>query len=209
TGGKTDGIKIWDANTGELLSKIEHTGIVWILTWTSDQKKLIAGSSESISIFDTATWKQIAMLEGHEQTVWCLAWTSDQKKLIAGSSNSSIRIFDASTWKQTAILKGHEDGVLALCLFQNDLLASTSRDETARLWNLDTNTEVGQPLQHRGFVHGAAFSPDGNLLATGCDSDNNTCVWDITAMLQDAGLEGLLSLPNVSLNTSGSILSSN
>ncbi|OAX38453.1 WD40 repeat-like protein [Rhizopogon vinicolor AM-OR11-026] len=168
TGGKKDGIKIWDANTGELLSTIEH-----------------------------------------QETVWCLAWTSDQKKLIAGSNNGLIRIFDTATWKQTAILEDHKDGINAICLFQNDrLFASTSLDETACLWNIDTNIQVGQPLQHEHSVAGAAFSPDGKLLATGCE-DNNVYVWDIYTILKDAGLEDLLSLPNVCLNSLGSILSSN
>ncbi|OAX30887.1 hypothetical protein K503DRAFT_806602 [Rhizopogon vinicolor AM-OR11-026] len=91
-------------------------------------------------------------------------------------------------------------GVYALCLFQNDrLLASTSRDDTARLWNLDTNIQVGQPLQHKHTVTGAAFSPDGKLLATGCE-DKNAYVWDICTILKDAGLEDLLSLPNVPRN---------
>jgi WD40 repeat protein len=41
------------------------------LGWTSDGKKLISGSSSygPIKIFDTATWKQIAVLEGHKHYV--------------------------------------------------------------------------------------------------------------------------------------------
>jgi hypothetical protein len=75
TGGyKETALKIWDAKTGNLLSAIKHDSTVWSLAWTSDQKKLIASSYPSIRIFDTATWQQIAILEGHTFTVDCLSF---------------------------------------------------------------------------------------------------------------------------------------
>ncbi|KAG2341112.1 WD40 repeat-like protein [Suillus weaverae] len=156
TGGYNEnGIKIWDAKTGKLLSMIKLDRAVWSLAWTSDEKKLIAGLDGSIRIFDTATWQQIADLEGHTRPVY------------------------------------------SITLFQNDrLLASTSWDKTARLWNLDTNLQVGLPLQHdEKYVECAAFSADGKLLSTGCD-DENVYVWDVQAILRTAGLEDLLSIPD-------------
>ena len=67
TGGfQQDGIKIWDARTGELLSTLKQD-VSWVcsLVWTSDQKRLLAGDrNSSITIFDTATWQQIAILKG-------------------------------------------------------------------------------------------------------------------------------------------------
>ena len=130
-----------------------------------------------------------------------MAWTSDQKKIITRSDEGSIRIFDTATWQQIAILEGHEEGVCSLSLFQNDrLLASASNDETARLWNLDTNLQVGPPLQHECLVRSAAISADGKQLVTGCD-DKNAYVWDIHTILKDAGLEDLLSIHNVNTST--------
>lgn len=81
-------------------------------------------------------------------------------------------------------------------MLQNDrLLASTSWDGTARLWNLDTHLQVGSPLQHDKDVQCAAFSADGKLLSTGCD-DENAYVWDIQAILKTAGIEDLMSIPD-------------
>ena len=117
---------------------------------------------------------------------------------------TSIRIFDTATWQQIAILEGHTNTVFSLSLFNDHLLASTSWDNTARLWNLDTNLQVGPPLQHPGTVYSAAISADGQLLVTGC-ADNNAYIWDIHTVLKDAGLEDLLSIPDVSVNTSYSV----
>ncbi|KAG1785362.1 WD40-repeat-containing domain protein [Suillus plorans] len=162
TGGLNNGIKIWDAKTGELLSTIEL-----------------------------------------DRTVWSLTWTSDEKKLVAGCGNDPITIFDTATWQQIAVLEGHRSVVSSLTLFPNDrLLASTSWDKTARLWNLDTNLEIGPPLQHKNFVTCAAFSDsaDGILLPTAGWQDENVYVWDIQAILKTAGLEDLLFIPDVSAN---------
>jgi WD40 repeat protein len=71
TGGyNEDAVKIWDAKTGNLLATIKHDSQVRSLAWTSDQKKLITASYPSIRIFDTATWQQIATLEGHKSPIY-------------------------------------------------------------------------------------------------------------------------------------------
>jgi WD40 repeat protein len=78
----------------------------------------------------------------------------------------------------------------------NRLLASASDDNTARLWNLDTNLPVGPALHHEHEVTCAAFSADAKVVVTGCE-DKNAYAWDVHAILKEAGLDGLL--PNVNL----------
>ncbi|KAG2033213.1 hypothetical protein BDR03DRAFT_967968 [Suillus americanus] len=113
------------------------------------------------------------------------------------SGSIPIRIFDTATWQQIAILEGHTGNVNAISLSQNNrLLSSISFDQTARLWNLDTNLPVG-PLQHEGNLGSAALSPDGKVLVTGCQN-KNAYIWDVHAILKEYGLEGLLlPIPNV------------
>ena len=135
-------------------------------------------------------------------SVCSLAWTLDGKKLISGSSDGSIRIFNTATWQLNAILKGHgRDIISVLSLSWSDrLLASASFDNTARLWDLDTNLPIGPPLEHKYSVGCAAFSADGKQLVTGCE-DENAYVWDIATILKETGQEDLLAIPHVSANT--------
>jgi WD40 repeat protein len=170
--------------------------------YSSDTTKIniaTGGADESaLKIWDAKTGNLLSTIK-HVYPVWSLAWTSDQKNLITGSY-PSIRIFDAATWHQIAILEGHTHTVSSLSLFQNDrLLASGSFDNTARLWNLDTNLPVDPPIQHEDYIRGAAISADGKLLVTGC-ADNNAYVWDIHSTLKDAGIEELLSVLDVRVN---------
>lgn len=153
-----DAVKVWDANTGRLLTTIKHDEDLYSLAWT---------------------------------------WTLDETKLFSGSSDGLIGIFNTVTWEQIATLEGHHDIIKAVSLSRtNRLLVSTSLDKTARLWNLDTNLPVGPPLQHKNGVDCAAFSDDGKVLVTGC-RDHNTYVWDVHAILNEAGHGDLLSIPDM------------
>jgi WD40 repeat protein len=125
----------------------------------------------------------------------------------------TIRICDTSTWEEIAILEGHGGGVNIITLFRNDrLLASTPCYGTTLLWNLDTNLQVSPPLEGSkvdlrseifSSVQCSAFAADGTRLVTGCGS--NACIWDIHAILRDAGHEDLLYVPNMSVKIHSSI----
>jgi WD40 repeat protein len=60
------------------------------------------------------------------------------------------------------------------------------------LWNLDNGKPIGLPLQHADQVNCVSFSAGGKLLATGC-RDKNAYLWDVAAIIKEAGLEELLS----------------
>ena len=203
--GSDDGtIRVWDVESGDTVLGPINTGheVVFAVIYSPDTTKIATGGykENSLKIWDAKTGNLLSTIK-HNYTVYSLAWTSDQKKVITGSY-TSIRIFDTATWRQIANLVGHADIIPSFCLFQNDrLLASMSWDKTARLWNLDTNCPVGPPLQHQDTVVSAAISADRKQLVT-CCHDKNAYVWDIDTILEDARLEHLLSIPDVSVNRS-------
>jgi WD40 repeat protein len=194
--GSWDGTaRVWDVNTGETILTIK-TGHEWVyaMMYSPDSSKLATGGDkkDAVKIWDAKTGRRLTTLK-HNLFVNSLTWTSGGKKLIS-SSDELIRIFDTATWQQIAILEGHTDYVNAISLSRNNrFLASVSGDKTARLWNLDTNLQVGPPLQHEEGLYSAGISPDGKALVTGCQ-DGNAYTWDVHAILKEAGVEGLLSI---------------
>ena len=201
--GSDDGqIRVWDVKSGDTVLgpiRTRHPAVCAVIYSPDTTKIATCGWAEHpLEILDAKTGHLLSTIKQNDP-VYRLAWTSDQKKVITGSY-ALIRIFDTATWQQIAILEGHTGPVTALSLFQNNrLLASASEDGTVRLWNLDTNLQVGPPLQHQDVVKSAAVSANGKLLVTGC-SDKNAYVWDIHTTLKDAGLEELLSIVDVSVN---------
>jgi WD40 repeat protein len=78
-------------------------------------------------------------------------------------------------------LTGHTGAVVAVA-FRPDgtLLATTSTDGTARLWDTATGEPVRTLIGHEYTVFGAAFSPDGIVLAT-TGMDRTIRLWDASA----------------------------
>jgi WD40 repeat protein len=59
------------------------------------------------------------------------------------------------------------------------MLASASRDETVRLWDVASRRPLGEALKgHSSSVLGVAFSPDGKMLAS-AGVDQTVRLWDV------------------------------
>ncbi|MBT8420781.1 MAG: WD40 repeat domain-containing protein, partial [Gammaproteobacteria bacterium] len=76
-------------------------------------------------------------------------------------------------------LRGHADSVHRMALSPDGrILASPSRDGTARLWEWDSGRLL-QTLQHWGNVVCVAWSPDRTLLASGGGyNDGKVTLWE-------------------------------
>jgi hypothetical protein len=77
-------------------------------------------------------------------------------------------------------LTGHTNLVWSVAFSPDGkLLATTSRDHTARLWDVTARQPLGEPLTgHTDTILGVAFSPDGKLLAT-TSRDHTARLWDV------------------------------
>ena len=76
-------------------------------------------------------------------------------------------------------MKGHNDSVSSVAFNHNGtLLASGSYDNTIKLWNLETKTEIATLEGHHGWVNSVAFYHNETLLASG-SGDNKIKLWNL------------------------------
>jgi WD40 repeat protein/tetratricopeptide (TPR) repeat protein len=107
-------------------------------------------------------------------------------------------LWDTQTGKDTGILQ--HSGRLRHAAFSPDqlLVATTSEDGTARVWNAFTREPMGPPLRHASYVLTAAFSPDGRFLLTGGE-DRTVRVWDLATARQP---EEIFQKPQITVSAS-------
>ena len=83
-------------------------------------------------------------------------------------------------WTTSRTLEGHRSFVRSV-VFSPDgtKLASTSNDDTLRLWDVETGAAIGSALKgHTSDVNSVVFSPDGSKLAS-ASYDNTVRLWDV------------------------------
>lgn len=91
---------------------------------------------------------------------------------------------------QFTALEGHTEYISDL-VFSPDgkILASSSRDRTIRLWNVDSGTELHKLTGHNTYIYSIAFSPDGSTLASGSEN-GKIRLWDVNTGQYRVTLEG-------------------
>jgi eukaryotic-like serine/threonine-protein kinase len=100
-----------------------------------------------------------------------LAISRDGQRLAVGYSDGEVRFLD-STGAPIRTLHGHSDRVSALAFTPDGRrLVSSSRDGTARVWDVRTGAEIESSRGYWPDVALAAFSPDGRRIAVGDPAD--------------------------------------
>ena len=94
-----------------------------------------------------------------------------------GLADGVGRVWDAATGKEVFRFE-NQANVMPAILFSPDgsRIATTSTQGEAQFWDGRTGEAVGSVLFHSAAVHGAEFSPDGNLLTHAADGEMR--LWD-------------------------------
>ncbi|MDX6497601.1 MAG: hypothetical protein QOG23_861 [Blastocatellia bacterium] len=86
-------------------------------------------------------------------------------------------------------------------------LASGSQDNTIKLWDMATGSELRTLTGHSGWVLSVAFGPDGKVLASG-GYDHTVRLWDVSTGRQLRTFERQAEIYSVAFSPDGKILAS-
>jgi COMPASS component SWD3 len=144
----------------------------------------------AIHLLDLETGAEIQMLERYDPESFyfsAIAISPDNSMLAAvDDTSSTIQVWNLETGEPGPLLSGHapnEDGTLGVwgLAFNPDgtLLASASYDQTVRIWDVTTGTELVSLTSSDESGSGVVvWSPDGSLLAS-ANLDGTIQLWGV------------------------------
>ena len=208
TGSWDTSARVWDANTGLAVQKLEgHESYVNSVVFSPDGKWLLTASNDRTAKlwkFDR-TQKSVTAVStfvGHTDRVLQAVFSHDGKYVLTASTDATARVWavDTNSSRITSaacilgVDKGHKLPVLCAG-FSKDMqqVITGGEDSFAKLWNL-TPTENGKfkadvVLELRGHtasITSIAFDPQGSRVLTGSE-DYFVKLWDTKIPESPAG----------------------
>ncbi|MBI5692196.1 MAG: protein kinase [Verrucomicrobia bacterium] len=172
--------KIWDAGTGQLRATLPHTTPLGTVTFSPDSRRLVTTAS-------SAQWRVWSVPDGVALTPSYTARTqanqalfSPDGKLLVITDGAGALMADSEAGF-ALVQKLDHDGPCYAAEFSRDgtLLATTSDDATAKVWEMPSGQLHFPPFPHGGLAREVHFSATGRHLVTR-SLDGMVRVWNLT-----------------------------
>jgi hypothetical protein len=96
-----------------------------------------------VKLWEAATGKLLATLQGHAGGIYSVAWSPDGKTLASGPGDNTVKLWEAATGKLLTSLEGHTDTVNSVAWSPDGkILASGSGDKTVKLWEASSTPGI-------------------------------------------------------------------
>lgn len=179
----TEGIVIWDVETGDQLLDVSSArGISTNISFSPNGEYLASGSTNlGTSIWNAANGEQEMFLP-ETAPITTVAFSQDGKKLATSSKNGMVSLWDIDTQSQSIKILGQPTGFNFLALnSEGDQIAVGNSPKSTSLWDVSAigSREVLTIAAHEGKVHDAIYNPTGTKIAS-TGEDGYLRIWDST-----------------------------
>ena len=144
------------------------------IAYSPDGTCLAVASSIGIWLYETQTYKEVALLTGHTEEADSIAFSSDGRTLASAATWldtatldrwNVVILWDIVTDNRVQTFAGHRRSIDSIAFSPDGQTLASGSGDTVRLWDVSTGT---RKLILRGDgdgILGIAFSPDGHTLA--------------------------------------------
>ena len=162
-------LNIWDANTGELVHKLEgHNVFQSCLAFSPNGQRLVVGGNDgNVRIWNLMTRKLTHVMSGHKRHLTGVEFTPDGSKILSTADDTEVRLWDAGTGKLIEVIAGPRGKISGLSISPDGRSFVTAvefgKERGAKVWKLHGNNDVPR----KGSGQCIALSPDGKTYAVG------------------------------------------
>jgi hypothetical protein len=162
-----------------------HKDSIYAVRLSPDRSLLATGGYDGlITLWDTASGKQLKKLEGHNGAVFELAFRADGKILASSSGDRTVKLWNVASGERLDTLKESTKELYSLAFSPTgDQVAAAGVDNRIRIWQVSTDGKEGtNPLLISKFAHETpvlrlVWSADGKTLVS-AGEDRLIKVWN-------------------------------
>jgi WD40 repeat protein/tetratricopeptide (TPR) repeat protein len=202
TGSEDGTARVWSARSGAQMAVLgPREGWVVGVAITPDGNHVVTGSGNRsksggrsittspqdnrLRIWDISTEVEIAVFKPHENNLMGISLASERARVITAAEDHTLRVWELQATSPKIV--GNKDIIQsnmeiitqdsAAVTTDGMWIATTSVDNTTKLWHTRTGTQVIQLKGHEKAVTSLAVTPDGKRLVTGSE-DGTARIWD-------------------------------
>ncbi|MGK8559406.1 nSTAND1 domain-containing NTPase [Nocardia gipuzkoensis] len=181
-----NGIRIWDAHTGEPVMDMKEGTFVYLITFSPDGERIVASVGRTVLQLDARTGRQISDLSGHDSLSYDIVFSPDRRRIATTGQDGTVRLWNAEDGKPVETLPGHQKQVTSVAFSPDGhWLVSGDESGTFRLWNIENGELTGAVVgAHEDILIGLSFSPDGESIISS-SYDDTVRVWPARATPSD------------------------
>jgi WD40 repeat protein len=168
--------RVWDAATATVTWSVTHSGVTSVAAGPNGNRLATGAADGSVRVWNRATRKVVTDVTA-SGPVRLVAFGPAGGRLLA-VGGLAVDLWDVPSADRHVTLNHAEEVTDAAFSPDGNRVATSSLDDTARVWNAATGRPVTVPLKHGSDVFCVAFDPTGHRIITGGD-DNNARIWDV------------------------------
>jgi WD40 repeat protein len=181
TAGADRTIRIFEVETGKLLSQIEdHADWIFAVAWSADGKRLASASRDKTAkVFDVLKKESLVTFPAHAQPVYTVSFTPDGKGIATGGEDNRIRVWNPDNdGKAVRDISGFGGAVFKLHYSPDGKnLIACSGDKAVGVYSL-TGSQIRKLQGHNDWIYSLAISRDGKTVASG-SWDGEVKLWNL------------------------------
>lgn len=174
---KCGSARIWDAQSGVLVTDLQMPKGASKIDLSSDGKYLVTANDDAVArVWEIPSGKLVSELKGHEAKINDVHFSPDGKQVVTASDDQTARVWNTTSgseifnfkhpYKAISISLSPDGKVLATSLAIVTWDAEFESTPVVYLWSMADGNEINKIITKTQYTGETIFSPDSQFLAT-------------------------------------------